>query len=52
MYTLHKHIGSYEHFRVGIVKYGAVVAHAFDSRFVLCLYVIGEMMDQSELTEF
>ena len=29
MHAFHQHVGSDEHFRVGVVNHGAVVAHAF-----------------------
>ena len=52
VYALHEHICSYEHFRVGVVEHGAVIAHALHGRFVLYFYVVGEMVDKTKLTEF
>ena len=51
MYALHEHIGGDQHFRVRIVKHGAIVAYTFYGRLVLYLDVIGESVYEAELTE-
>ena len=52
MDTLHQQVGGDEHFLIRIKEYGAVVADAVSRTLVFDLDVFGEMVDQTELSEF
>ena len=52
MHSFHKHVGADEHFTVGIMEHGAVVAHTVKSGFVLGKITVGESVYESEFSEF
>ena len=52
MHTFHQQVGGDQHFLVRITEYGAVVTHAVLRTLILDLYVFGQSVYQTELTNF
>ena len=52
MYTFHQHVRRYQHLIVGVVEYSTIVAYTIFGRLVLWLYIFGQPVDESELTQF
>ena len=53
VHTFHQQVGGDQHLSAfGILEDGAVIAHALQRLAVFCLYVVGEVVNKPELTQF
>ena len=51
VHAFHQHVACDEHLLVGIVEHGTVVTYTVSGCRVSGFDIVGEMMDQAELTE-